>query len=105
MTIETIEKLISTKQAVMLYFSGNDCGVCEALKPKIKDAFASNFPKIEQVFIQANEYKEISSHFGVFSVPTILVFLEGKEFARKSRNISVPGFIQELNRPYQIMIS
>lgn len=105
MTIETIEKQISEEQAVLLYFSGVDCGVCEALRPKVKEAFTQNFPKIVQVFIDASTNKMIASHFGVFSVPTILVFLEGKEFARKSRNFSVPMFINELKRPYQIMTS
>ncbi len=105
MTIETINKQIAEESAVMLYFSGNDCGVCEVLKPKIKESFDINFPDINQIFIEADKYKEIASHFGVFSVPTVLVFLEGKEFSRKSRNISVPMFIEELKRPYQIMRS
>ncbi len=105
MTIETIKETINNKSGVMLYFSGQDCGVCEALKPKIKDALDQNFPLIEQIYIDAALNQNISAEFNVFAVPTILVFLDGKEFIRKSRNLSISAFIQELKRPYEIMVS
>lgn len=105
MTKEGIKETINNKSGVMLYFSGQDCGVCEALKPKIKEAMEHNFPLIEQIYIDAALNQEISAEFNVFAVPTVLVFLEGKEFIRKSRNLSIASFIQELKRPYQIMVS
>ncbi|MBD3807719.1 MAG: thioredoxin, partial [Epsilonproteobacteria bacterium] len=39
MDIETLEELVEHKIGVMLYFSGDDCGVCNALGPKIKELF------------------------------------------------------------------
>ncbi|MBD3823578.1 MAG: thioredoxin, partial [Epsilonproteobacteria bacterium] len=44
-------------------------------------------------------------HFNVFAIPTILILLEGKEFFRKSRNMSVNEVIREIQRPYEIMMS
>ena len=58
------------------------------------------FPRIKQIYISAEEYKTTAIEYGVFSMPTIIVYFDGKEFARKSRNLSVAGFIQELKRPY-----
>jgi thiol-disulfide isomerase/thioredoxin len=79
--------------------------VCHVLKPKLVEALESNFKdfKVESVDISENE--DIAPHFGVFSAPTVLVFLDSKEFLRKSRNMSVDEVIREIKRPYEIMTS
>ncbi len=100
MTIEDLKYKIDTSDAIMIYFSGENCGVCKVLEPKIKEAFTNNFPKIKQLYINAEQHKTTAIEYGVFSVPTIIVFFDKKEFARKSRNLSVAGFVQELKRPY-----
>ena len=105
MQIEELKQTIKNEDAVMVYFSGEFCGVCKVLQPKIKDAFANIFPKIRQIYIDADEYKQTAVEFGVFAVPTILVYFDGKEFAKKSRNLSISGFIQELQRPYGLFFN
>jgi len=100
MEIEELKQIINNNDAVMVYFSGEFCGVCKVLQPKIKEAFEDEFPKIKQIYLEADNYKQTAIEFGVFAVPTIIVYFDGKEFARKSRNLSVGGFVQELQRPY-----
>ncbi len=104
-SIEALEKLIKEQIGVLVYFSTPTCNVCHALKPKIKEAFSENFPQIEQVFIDSSKVPEIPAHLQIFSVPTILVYLDGKEFARESRNVSVPLLVEKIRRPYEIMTS
>ena len=105
MTLEEIKNKIDTQDGVMLYFWGDNCAVCDALKPKIKEAFEQNFPKIEQIYIDAKNNTEIAAAFSVFSIPTTIVFLAGKEFAREGRAVSIGALIEKINRPYQIMCS
>lgn len=102
MNIDFIKEEIKSKEAVLIYFSGQDCGVCEVLKPKIKELFSVKFPKVMQYNIDAADYPDIAASFSVFSVPTCLVFLDGKESVRKSRNISLGQFEQEFTRPYSL---
>ena len=102
-SLEEVRREIDEAPGVMLYFSTPECNVCKALKPKISDAFAERFPKIAQRFVDATDTPDIAAAFQVFSVPTILVFLEGREFARGSRNISVAQFVQQIERPYRLM--
>ncbi len=102
-SLEAIQEAVSTQLGLLLYFSTPSCNVCKALKPKISDAFKSRYPKIEQYSVDAAASPEIAAHFQVFSVPTILVFLEGKEFARASRNLSVSRFVEQIARPYRIL--
>jgi len=104
-TIEDIEKIIEENLAVMLYFSAPTCNVCHALKPKLLDAIKSNFGEFEVVSIDTSIDQETAAHFSVFAIPTVLVFLGGKEFLRKSRHMSVDEVIRDIKRPYDIMIS
>jgi thioredoxin-like negative regulator of GroEL len=104
-TLEALQEVIKKEVGVLVYFSTPTCNVCHALKPKISQEFEENFPKIKQVFIDSSLTPEIPAHFNVFSVPTILVFLDSKEFARESRNVSVPVLVNNIQRVYKILLS
>jgi thioredoxin-like negative regulator of GroEL len=104
-TIENIEKSIKENLAVMVYFSAPTCNVCHALKPKLMEALDANFKEfvVESVDISVEE--DIAPHFDVFAIPTVLIFLDGKEFLRKSRHMSVDEVIRAIERPYKMMTS
>ena len=103
-TIENIDKIIKENLAVMIYFSAPSCNVCHALKPKLFEAMDKNFEKFKIVSVDVSLSQDVSAHFGVFAIPTVLVFLDGKEFLRKSRHMSVDMVIKEIQRPYEIML-
>lgn len=100
---EQLEKEISENDAILLYFSGENCSVCKVLKPKIEEEVLKNFPEFRLYEIKTDIYKELTSQFTVFSIPTVLIFFDRKEFKRYGRNISIPLFIEELERPYNLM--
>ncbi|MBN2782933.1 MAG: thioredoxin family protein [Campylobacterales bacterium] len=104
-TIDEIDRIIKDEMAVMVYFSAPTCNVCHALKPKLMEAIDANFDKFVIVDVDVSLSQDVAAHFGVFSIPTILIFLDGKEFFRKSRNMSVDEVIREIKRPYEIMVS
>jgi len=104
-TLQNIETKIKEKMAVMLYFSAPTCNVCHALKPKLLEAIKTNFQTFEIINIDTSIDQEIAAHFSVFAIPTVLVFLDGREFLRKSRYMSVDEVVREIKRPYEIMIS
>jgi len=104
MQLEELKNTIRQEVGVLLYFSGEKCNVCHALRPKFKELFDEQFPAIKQIYLDAHENLEISSHFGVFSVPTMMVFLDGKEFIREARSVSLVQLEQKLIRPYSMMM-
>ena len=103
MTLEILQKRISTTDAITIYFSGENCSVCKILQPKIYQSINDNFPKMEFLEIKTQDYPMICGEFSIFSIPTILVFLDGKEFARYGRNISIAQFIHNTTRPYNLL--
>jgi thioredoxin-like negative regulator of GroEL len=103
MTLVELQNTIRTEVGVLLYFSGENCNVCHALRPKFKALFDEEFPKIKQIYLDAHENPEISAHFQFFSVPTMIVFLDGREFVREGRAVSLHKMTEQLKRPYMIM--
>jgi thioredoxin 1 len=104
-TLETIQSTINTAPAVMLYFSAPTCNVCHALKPKLLEAIQDNFETFEIISIDISQTPEIAAHFSVFTIPTVLIYLDKQEFLRKSRHMSVDEVIAQIERPYNIMLS
>jgi len=104
-TLEEIKNIIRENPAVMLYFSAPTCNVCKALKPKLVDAIESNFNQFKIISIDISETPDISSHYTVFAIPTVLIFLDGREFLRKSRHMSIAEVVGAIERPYEIMTS
>ncbi len=94
--------LIGQYDSVCFYLSTKDCNVCKILKPKIIDLLKDSFPKINFCYIDVELSKEIAGQLSVFSVPTILVYFNGKEIIRASRNISLDEFSIKLERYYKL---
>jgi len=104
MTLETLQEIIRSEAGVLLYFSGEHCNVCHALRPKFKELFDTHFPEVKQYYLDAHENPEISAHYQIFSVPTMIVFLDGREFVREGRNVSLHQMVAQLQRPYSMMM-
>jgi thioredoxin-like negative regulator of GroEL len=105
MNLEQLQIVIREEAGVLLYFSGEKCNVCHALRPKFKALFDKEFPQLKQIYLDAHENAEISAYFQVFSVPTMIVFMDGREFMREGRAVSLYQMSQKLKRPYDMMLS
>ena len=103
MSLEELQNIIRTEVGVLLYFSGENCNVCHALRPKFKELFDAEFPQLKQIYLDAHENIEISAHFQVFSVPTMMVFMDGREFVKEGRSVSLYQLKEKLSRPYKMM--
>ncbi|PLX21577.1 MAG: thioredoxin [Marinilabiliales bacterium] len=104
-TIQSLEEFnskLSESAGNLFYFSHEKCNVCKVLKPKIYNLLKNEYPKLKMFYCDTEYYPEIAGQNSVFTVPTILVFFDGKEFFRKSRNIGIDELSSILDRPYSI---
>jgi thioredoxin-like negative regulator of GroEL len=87
----------------ILYFSSTNCAVCHVLYPKIEEMLHTIYPKlaIEKVITDKDPIKAAAHQ--VFSVPTIVVILDGKESFRFVRAFSVSEVEKTLARPYAML--
>lgn len=102
-SLEHLENILLETPAVLLYFSTISCNVGEALEPKVHELLSAEFPKIDFYKVDMNFSPEIAAKFSAFVEPTILVFFEGKETIRKSRNVGIHELQSAIFRPYQLI--
>jgi len=103
LTLSEFNRVVAEKQAVLAYFSHEKCSVCKTLKPKLESHFKQQFPKFELVYVNIEHTPEISGQFSVFASPTLLIFFNGKESLRKSRNFGIDELSQAVSRPYSLL--
>lgn len=97
------QELTKSSDALVLYFSHDACNVCKVLLPKAKQLIADKFPKVDLKFIDTKNQQELAAQFQVFTVPSILIYFEGKEYKRFSRNIGITQLEEAIARPYQLL--
>jgi thioredoxin 1 len=88
---------------MLFYFSTPDRNVCKALKPKVGELLASNFPRMEAFYVDCAANPHIAAAHGVFSVPTVLAYFERREWLRKGRSLSLAELAEALARPSALL--
>ncbi len=81
----------------LVVFFSNGCGVCAAVKRKL-ESLEVDFPQWEFVSIDTEKYPETAGEYSVFTVPTVLILLEGRERNRWSRYFSIEEIVRYLER-------
>lgn len=104
-SIQEFETILAGNDAVLAYFSTENCSVCKVLKPKIVSMISEKYPRIEMVYVESDKLMELAAQYSVFTAPTIIVFLAGYEAIRKSRAFGVDELKTELARPYSFIFS
>ena len=102
MKIDKFEDIVKDKIVTVAYFSYDECNVCKVLKPKVK-ALVENYDDFAFTYVNTKESTEICGQHTVFTVPTVLVFVEGREGKRFSRNFAMRELEELLDR-YSEMI-
>lgn len=82
----------------VLLFYTDECNVCHSLQPRIARIMENDFPTIPYIEVRIGQADNLHVRFGVYTAPVLLAFLEGKEYIRQSRYISVGKFAADLNR-------
>ncbi len=101
--IQELQDKIAREKGLLLYFSSDSCSVCKVLKPKVEDLLREQFPKMLVRYVDIEKSPVISGQFRIFTIPTILIFFDGKEQVRYSRNISMHQLEDSISRPYQMI--
>ena len=98
---EKLKELIDNHDMLMIYFGSEACGVCKAMMPKVENMI-KEYPDIKAVRVEADKSLNISVSFNVFTVPVILLYIQGKETIREVRIISLDNLEQKVARYCQI---
>jgi len=76
------EKVIKVKGLVLVDFYADWCGPCKMAGPVIDELAGEYKGKAVVGKVNVDENQELSSKYGVMSVPTVVLFKDGKEVDR-----------------------
>ena len=91
--IQDIEQTIAENRLCLFYIKVPDCGVCNVMLDKVR-SIVEKHPQLEAFYTDITEEPLIAGRFLVYSGPTVLLILDGKEVYRASGFIDV----EELGR-------
>ncbi len=60
------------------------CGPCRMMAPHFEEAARRNVSRARFAKVNSDDEPALSSRFGIRSIPTLMIFLHGKEIARQS---------------------
>jgi len=105
LSINEFEDFIASNKAALVYFSNPECSVCKVLKPKVLELLLENFTQIKPAYVDCDKIKELASQNRIFTIPVIIIYFEGKESIRRTRNINLDELKSILNRPYELLFN
>jgi thioredoxin 1 len=85
--LEEFQSKINETDIVVAYYSNDACNVCKTLKPKLVELLNTEFPAVKTIYIDTEKSPVISGQYRVFSIPTIDIYVMGREHKRFSRNV------------------
>jgi len=102
-SIANFEQVKKTEKAFVLYITDGTCNVGESVTPKLEKLITEQFPKLSIYYTYTSQTPKLPAQLSVFTVPTVLVFFEGKLYIQKSRSFSLEELRQEIDRYYKMM--
>jgi len=81
-TDTNFEDTIKKNKIALIDFWANWCGPCRALAPTIQELAKEYSGKVLVGKLDVDENPATAEHFQVFSIPTMILFKDGKETER-----------------------
>lgn len=77
------EKVLDSKLPVLVDFWASWCGPCKMAAPVIEELSKKYEGKVSVVKVNVDENQESPQKYGVLSIPTTVLFVNGKEVGRQ----------------------
>ena len=80
---ENFEKeVLNSSETVLVDFYADWCGPCKMMAPIVEELAKDLQGKAKVGKINVDENQDLAMEYGVMSIPTLIIFKEGKEFKR-----------------------
>ncbi|KAF1721265.1 thioredoxin TrxC [Pseudoxanthomonas wuyuanensis] len=70
------------------------CGPCRMMAPAYRQAASVLEPRLHLAKVDTQAQPELGARYGIRSIPTLVLLHRGREIARQSGAMSLPGIVQ-----------
>ncbi len=92
------ETLIDQDTPVLVDFYADWCGPCQMMAPVLKEVAQEMGDKVKVVKIDVDKNQPIAQRFGVRSIPTLILFKNGKILENKAGVMTKRDLTQMIER-------
>ena len=86
-------EIINSKQLTLVDFYADWCGPCKMMSPILKEVKGIVKDEVKIIKINVDQHQDLSSHFMVRGVPTMMLFKSGKMLWRQSGVLSAKDLV------------
>lgn len=102
-SISEIDYFIQQHELAFLFISRSNCSVCHGLLPQVQ-TLMEKYPEIQTGHVNAEEVEAIAGRFSIFTVPVLLLFVDGKEYVREARIVHMDQFESKIDKIYENVV-
>ena len=98
--LETEERFAALREAetlLVVQFGAVTCAPCTAIHQKL-EAWLEGHPGAAGVYIPVEDFRALAAQEGVFTVPTVFVYVEGRLTVRASGYFSLEEVLAQAER-------
>ncbi len=92
-----LEQLLQAQPVVLLQFTSPHCAPCTAIQQRIL-AWSQQKSGFQAYAVPIEDFPVLCGRLGVFTVPTLLVYVEGRLALRESGYFSLDDLLRRVER-------
>lgn len=100
-SMEELQLFMNEDGLRFIYVMHSKCSVCHDLFPQVKEILQL-FPDIHVGKIQLDDVPETAGFLSVFTVPVLLLYINGKETIRVARFVHLNELQEKIARVYHL---
>lgn len=95
--VAKLKQIISEEEIVLVLLKSEKCSVCDAVFEQL-GAFFIEGNDFKKYYVSIDKVASVAGEYLVFTAPTVLLFINGKEVERQSRFISYDKIKYQITR-------